>query len=387
MNSRERVMATLNHEEPDRVPIDLGGSAVTTIATTTYAELRRHLGLQERPVRVMEIVQQVAYVDDDMLDAIGVDVVPVFANEPSRNSAIFHTESDGATTFKDEFGATLFKPADGFYYDWRGFPLTEPSLDALAAMPWPDPADPARYKGLRERVKAMRASSSRALFSIAPCGHDLLNQLFRVRGMEEGMMDLLINEEFAEAFLERLTDTIITAQELFLDEVGDLVDVHFTADDLCGQTGPLISPEVYRRMIKPRWARIISAIKAKTKAKILYHGCGAVEEFISDLLEIGVDILNPVQVNAKGMDSANLKKKYGKRLSFWGGGCDTQNVLSRGTPQEVRAEVKQRILDFAPGGGFVFNPVHNIQPGVPVENIAVMFETVKKFGTYPISGA
>lgn len=382
MNSRERILTALNHEEPNRVPIDLGGTAVTSIAIPTYAALRKHLKLPDIPVRTMETVQQIASVDDDMLDRLGVDVIPVSANPPGGFNAVFVEEPEGAISFKDEFGATLRRLKDTFYYDWREFPMNEPSLEALARMPWPDPADPARYRGLRETVKALRANTDRALFGMAPCGHDLLNQLFRVRGMEEGMMDLLVNEDFAEAFLERLTGSICTAQTLFLREVGDLIDIHFTADDLCGQSSPLISPELYRRMIKPRWARIIQTIKAHTKAKIFYHSCGAIMEFIPDLIEIGVDIINPVQVSAAGMDTALLKKKYGKNLSFWGGGCDTQNVLSRGTLEEVRQEVRRRIADLAPGGGFVFNPVHNIQPLVPVANVAAIFDAVLEFGSY-----
>ena len=289
----------------------------------TAKRYNQHLGLPDTSIRALEFVQQVAVVDEDVLDLFGADVIPVFANSPDRYQPVFVKEPGGARSFKDEFGATLRRPKDSFYYDWREFSLREPSTDALARMPWPDPADPGRYRGLRDRVKALRAGTDRALFGMAPCGHDLLNQLFRVRGMEEGMMDLLINEAFAEAFFDRLTDTICTAQTLFLKEVGDLIDIHFTADDLAGQAAPLISPEVYRRMIKPRWARIIQTIKAHTRAPIFYHSCGALEEFIPDLIEIGVDIINPVQVSAAGMDSARLKQKYGKNLSFWGGGGDT----------------------------------------------------------------
>jgi uroporphyrinogen decarboxylase len=385
VNSRERVLAALAHREPDRVPIDLGGTAVSTIAIPTYAGLRRHLGLAEKPIETLEFVQQVAAVDEDVLDRFGVDVIPVGANPPDGYQPAFVEEPDGGRSFKDEFGATLRRPKGSFYYDWREFPLREPSLEDLARMPWPDPADPGRYRGLRDRVKALRAGTERALFGAAPCGHDLLNQLFRVRGMEEGLMDLLASEEFAAAFLDRLTDTICTAQALFLREVGDLIDVHFTADDLCGQSGPLISPELYRRMIKPRWARIVSTIKAHTRAPIFYHSCGALVPFIPDLIEIGVDIINPVQVNAAGMDSLLLKKSFGRRVSFWGGGCDTQKVLSRGTPAEIRGEVRRRMRDLAPGGGFVFNPVHNIQPLVPPENVAALFDAALEFGRYPIA--
>jgi len=378
MNSRERVLTALSHEEPDRVPIDLGGSAVTSISKLTYAALRDYLGLPSIPIREMETVQQIASVDDDMLDRLGVDVIPVSSNPPSGYQAHFIQEPNGSVSFKDEFGATLRKPKDSYYYDWQEFPLPEPSLEALKSMAWPDPADPARYRGLRQRVQQLRHSTSRALFSIAPCGHDLFNQLLRVRGMENGLMDLLLNEEFAVAFLDRLTDSIITAQTLFLSEVGDLVDVHFAADDLSGQHGPLISPDLYRRLIKPREARILQVIRSKTKAKIFYHSCGAVTEFIPDLIEMGVDILNPVQVAADGMDTALLKKRFGKQLSFWGGGCDTQRVLAQGTPDEVRGEVRRRIRDLAPGGGFVFNPVHNIQPLVPPANIVAMFDEARR---------
>jgi uroporphyrinogen decarboxylase len=384
MNSRERVLTALDHQEPDRVPIDLGGSAVTSIAIPTYAALRDHLALPKKSIETLETVQQIAVVDDDVLDLFGVDVIPVFANPPAGYQPEFVDEADGGKAFQDEFGATLRRPKSSCYYDWREFPLREPSLEALERMPWPDPADPARYRGLRQRVKQLRASTERAIFSAAPCGHDLFNQLLRVRGMAEGLMDLVANPEFAEAFFERLTSTIITAQQCFLAEVGDLIDIHFTADDLTGQTGPLISPAVYRRMIKPRWARIIEAIKARTKAKIFYHSCGALGMFLPDLIEIGVDIINPVQVSASGMETAELKKKYGKNLSFWGGGCDTQSVLSRGTLDDVRAEARRRIRDLAPGGGFVFNPVHNIQPHVPAANVATLFMEAKKYGKYPI---
>jgi uroporphyrinogen decarboxylase len=384
MNSRERVLTALDHHEPDRIPIDLGGTVVSSIALSTYSDLRRFLNLPQREIRVLETVQQVAWVDEDVMEQFGVDIIPVFSNPPDGYRPVFITEPDGSITFKDEFGATLRKSPSSYYYDWQEFPISQPSLAALETIPWPDPSDPARYQGLRQRVKTLRASSDKALFGMAPCGHDLFNQILRVCGMEKGLITLLADLDFAEAFLDRLTQTICTAQDLYLTEVGDLIDIHFTADDLAGQVRPLISPALYRRLIKPRWAKIIQTIKSKTHAKVFYHSCGAVTEFIPDLIEIGVDILNPVQISAAGMDSAGLKKKFGSRLSFWGGGCNTQSVLNRGTPAEVRQEVQQRISDLAPGGGFIFNPVHNIQPLVPVENIKVMYDSAQEFGRYPI---
>ncbi len=385
MTSRERVLTALSHEEPDRVPIDLGGTVVSSIALSTYTALREHMGLPRREIRVLETVQQIAVVDDDVLDAFGVDVIPVFALPPSGTGPEFVEGEDGTMSFQDDFGATLKKPPGCCYYDWQEFPLREPSLAALEAMPWPNAADPARYRGLRKCVKDLRAGTDRALFGVAPCGHDLFNQIFRVRGMENGLMDMVAEPEFAEAFFDRLTDTICTAQTSFLQEVGDLIDVHFAADDLSGQSGPLVSPELYRRMIKPRQADIIATSKAHTRAPIFYHTCGAATEFLDDLIEVGVDILNPVQVSAVGMDTATLKKRYGRRLSFWGGGCDTQRVLPYGTQAEVRAEARRRIGDLAPGGGFVFNPVHNIQPLVPPANVVALFKAAHEFGRYPIA--
>ncbi len=386
MTSRERVQAALSHREPDRVPIDLGGSVVTSIGLQPYAALRERLGLPRRVVRTMETVQQIAFVDEDAMDALGADVVPVFADPPSGPAPVFTDDGNGGDSFVDDFGATLAKPRGCRYYDWRAFPLREPSIDAMRRMPWPDPADPARYRGLRERVKLLRASTERALFGFAPCGHDLLNQLFRVRGMEEGLRDLVADVEFAEAFLDRLAATIVTAQQRYLAEVGDLIDVHFAADDLAGQSGPLVSPATWRKLVKPRQARIMAAIRARTRAPVFYHSCGAIREFLPDLVEIGVDIVNPVQVAAAGMDTRELKRMFGTRLSFWGGGVDTQRVLPYGTRAEVRAEVERRIADLAPGGGFVFNPVHNIQPGVPVDNIVEAYAAARRAGTYPLGG-
>lgn len=381
MNSRERVIAALQHQKPDRVPIDLGATVVSSIAISTYEALRRHLGLAAMPVRVLEFVQQIAVVDEDVMDRFGVDVIPVFAN-PSSTPAVVHKGPDGTMSFRDDFGAVLRQPPGCHYFDWQEFPLSEPSVEALAAMPWPDPSDPARYAGLKEAVQALRSRTDKALFGMAPCGHDLFNQLFRVRGMENGLMDLLAERDFAEAFLDRLCDTICAAQRRFLTEVGPWLDVHFAADDLAGQNGPLIGPDLYRQLVKPRQARILSTIRNHTPAKIFYHTCGAVTPFLDDLIEIGVDIINPVQVSAAGMDTSALKKRYGSRLSFWGGGCDTQRILPYGTPQEVRSEVRRRLQDLAPGGGFVFNPVHNIQPNVPPENVVEMFDAALEFGRY-----
>jgi uroporphyrinogen decarboxylase len=220
---------------------------------------------------------------------------------------------------------------------------------------------------------------------MAPNGHDLLNRWFRVRGMQEGLMDLLLQPEVTEAFFERLTGEICRSQEMFLQEAGDLIDVHFLGDDFGSQTGTITSPDFLRAVILPRWARIVRVVKAHTRARVFFHTCGAVEPLIPDLIEMGIDVLNPIQLTCAGMEPAALKSKYGKNISFWGGGVDTQSVLALGSVEEVRAEVRRRVADLGPGGGFVFTPVHNIQPSVPAGNVAAAFDEARRFGKYPIS--
>jgi uroporphyrinogen decarboxylase len=232
---------------------------------------------------------------------------------------------------------------------------------------------------------ALRDRTPYALFGMAPNGHDLMNRWFRVRGMEQGLVDLAENREVAEEFFERLTVQICRSQELFLREAGDLLDVHFLADDFGAQTGPLVSPRFLREAIFPRWARIVRTVKASTRARVFFHSCGAVEQFIPDMIEMGIDVLNPVQVTCAGMDTAALKARYGRNICFWGGGVDTQSVLSCRPPREVREEVRRRIGDLAPGGGFVFTPVHNILPHVPIENVAAAYAEARTFGAYPIA--
>jgi len=195
-------------------------------------------------------------------------------------------------------------------------------------------------------------------------------------GFEAFMSHLVLEPGLAEAFLTELVEAYCDRTERVFPGLGDSIDVVLVNDDLGTQQGPMLSPELYRKMIKPHQRRLFAAIKSRTRAPLLLHSCGSMRYAIPDLIEIGVDALNPVQVSAAGMDSAELKREFGRDLTFWGGGCDTQHVLSRGTPEEVRGEVKRRLADFSPGGGFVFTQVHNIQPEVPPENVVAMLEAV-----------
>jgi uroporphyrinogen decarboxylase len=382
MTSRERVNTALGHHEPDRIPVDLGGSIVSSITKNAYSDLRERLGLPAREPEIIDIVQQLPRIEEDLIEALKIDTVPLAPGAGSDWELKIEQEGD-YLFFYDEWGARLRMPKkDGHYFDWWEYPLKESTMDALKKFKWPDPDDPARYAGLKARAKELYENTEYAIVGSALSGGGIFEQPERVRGAPEFLMDLVSNEEFADALMEGFTDFYMGEYGHFLDEVGDYIQVIVYWNDMAGQNAPLFSPELYRRLIKPKEERLFSSIRKKTDAKIFYHLCGAAYEFIPDLIEIGVDILNPVQVSAKAMETRKLKKEFGKDIVFWGGGCDTQRVLPFGTVQEVKEEVKRRIDDLAPGGGFVFHTVHNIQDGVPAENIMAMFETIWEHGQY-----
>jgi uroporphyrinogen decarboxylase len=388
MLARERVHMALNHEEPDRVPIDLGSTPVTGICRNAYANLLACLGLSGREIQVVDILQQLAGVDEDVLQALEVDFRPIQTNPPAGFRLQIRDEGD-YEVYYDQWGAKLSRPkVGGHYFDYVEYPIKESTLQALERYSWPDPDDPSRYAGLRERARTLRERMPYALVGICDLATDILARPQWIRGYAESMLDLAADPDFAEAFLERLTQIAVRAWSHFLDEVGEYLDVVTFYDDLGMQDRPLISPAMYRRLVKPRHARIIETIKTRTKAKVFMHSCGAVSELIPDIIEIGVEILNPVQVSAAGMgNTAELKRRYGKNLAFWGGVCDSQRVLPFGTLAEIQEETRRRISDLAPGGGFVFAPIHNIQDDVPGEKTLALYRTALEHGRYPIGRA
>ena len=295
-------------------------------------------------------------------------------------------EQDGERAFLDEWGVRRRMPAGGLYYDPATAPLAG-EIDAghLARFAWPDGGDPARRSGVAAAAAQIVAEERRGVFVGSVCA-GLTEMLFRLRGFEDGYMDLAADPGLARALMERVLEVKLGWWGAILPELVDAVDVVGEADDLGGQATPLFSPKTYRELVKPLHAELFSFIRARTRAKILFHSCGAIRELLPDLVEIGVDVLNPVQVSAAGMESAALKREFGRDLVFWGGGVDTQRVLGAGTPADVRAEVARRIADLAPGGGFVFASIHNIQANVPAENLAALWETVEELGGYPAAG-
>ncbi len=384
-SSRARVRAALAHREPDRIPFDLGGTRVTGIHARAYERLRPALGLEPREARIADITQQLADVEPDVLDALGADVRCV----SPRGSSTYRREirEDGEyRTFTDEWGVGRRMPlSQPLYYDSYAPPLSgEIDLAAVEAYAWPDPADPARYVGMGEEARRYAEGEGRAVAVGSICG-GLTEGLFKLRGFEDGYMDLAGDPALARRVMERILEVKIGYWERALPELDGVVDVVVEADDLGGQDRTLFSPVTYRELVKPLQRELFAWLHAHTDAKVFLHSCGAVRELIPDLIEIGVDILNPVQVSATGMDTAELKREFGRDLVFWGGGVDTQRILGGGTPDEVRAEVRRRVGDLArgadgAGGGFVFAAVHNIQPNVPAENILAMREALAEAG-------
>ena len=382
MKSRARIMQALNHKEPDRIPIDLGATIVSSITKQAYLELNRHLGISVEEIRMLDHVQQLPYVSDALLQRFGVDFRMVQLPAATTGGVDIFEEGN-YYAFIDRWGSKLHMPkTGGFYFDWVDFPIKEPTMAALDAYHWPSP-DPAEVNAqLGQQAKHLYENSEYALVGSAVIGGGIFEQPARVMGMQNFLMALVSEPAFADRLMETITDIYIESCNNYLDQVGPYIQVFTYWDDLAGQNGWMIRPELYRKLVKPKQKRLVEAIKRKTDAKLFYHCCGAMRDLIPDLIEIGFDIINPVQVSARGMDTKALKAQFGRDIVFWGGGVDTQRVLPFGKPEEVVDEVKRRIDDLAPGGGFVFAAVHNIQDMVPPENIVAAFDTAVKYGRY-----
>jgi uroporphyrinogen decarboxylase len=379
MKPRERVLTALNHQEPDRVPIDLGQAAGDGITACAYGNLIRHLGLKKRSFRINNKMAQTVFVDEDILKRFRVDFRRVDLGPPDN----WKDEPVGEDGYRDEWGVVRTRPKGGYYYDLADSPIKEDSLSALERHSWPNPDDPGRYQGLRERARQLHQETDYAIVLQTNCSFFL--RCAELRGWENFYMDLAGNPEFACALMDRYLDIRLSIAERALQEVEDNIDiVMVSTDDLGMNDRTLISPKMYRELIKPRQERTFKFFKEKTRAKRFYHCDGAVYPFIEDFIEIGVEALNPIQVSAAGMgNTQKLKKNFRNRISFWGA-IDTHHILPQGTQQEVYKEVHRRILDLGPGGGYVVCSVHNIQPEVPPENVVAMFDAAHDLGQYPL---
>ncbi len=382
MTSRERLLATLNHHEPDRVPVDFGGNQ-SGIHKFAYQRLVDLLGLREEMV-IMDLVQQLALPSEAVLERLHVDTRYVWAKGAAGFDArILRHEREGRTwhDFTDEFGVTWSMPEDSpRYFDITRSPLAGLSLDEIKGYPFPRGDDPTRFASLREEALRIRRDTPYPVISgISGVVYEIC---WYMRGLENLFVDMIERPEVLETIIDRTLQFWLDWFRLFLDEAGDIVDVIMIGDDLAGQKGPLFSPAIYRSIVKPRQKRLVRYIKSRTKAKIWYHSCGSVLQYIPELIDNGVDALNPVQLSARGMDPGELKKVFGEKICFWGGGIDSQHVLPHASPDEVSEHVRHNLGIFKPGGGYVFANVHNIQADVPPANVLAMFDAAHECGRY-----
>lgn len=408
MTSRERVLASLDHREPDRVPVDFSGHRSSGIAAMAYARLRRFLDLPEKPIRVYDPVQQLAIVDEDVLQRFQVDTIELgraFALEdrhwvdwrlPDGTACLLpvwvHPERfDREWVLRSpKTGRVIARMPEGVWYfeqvyhpfleredlDHLEEDFSECMWTAVASPPGPIVSGPEGAKLLEDGARQLRQQTDRAIIGLF--GGNLLELGQWFYRNDQFFMLLAGEPDRAHAFLERLTEIHLRNLEVFARAVGRHIDVILFGDDLGMQNGPQISPAMYREFFKPRQQRLWRRTRELTGAKIMLHCCGGVRELLPDLIDAGLEAINPVQITCRGMEAAGLKRDFGPRLTFWGGGCDTREVLSRGTPVQVREHVKRLVDVWRPGGGYVFQQVHNILADVPPANAVAMFDAVNE---------
>ena len=367
MTHRERVLAALEHRQPDRVPRDLGSARFTGMVKPAYDRLRAHLGFG-RPGVLIDRMQQLVEMDEEVLKFLDVD-----ARAVALSAADYDTEVELAPDrYRDEWGVVRVQPPGCHYYDMRESPLSgEITAADIARHRMLDPTDPGRFRGLREKARRLREETGYAV--IYNSRYHLVHQTQYLRGFQDWYVDLGTNPGLFHALMERVLEILIELNHRAFQELADLVDIVAFGDDVGLQDRPVCSLPMYRQMIRPYQERIVASIREHTQAKILYHTCGSVYRYIPDFIDIGINALNPVQVSARHMEPENLKREFGGRMAFWGG-IDSQHLLPHGTPDEVRAEARRMAALMGAGGGYVLAAVHNVQPDVPPENVLAMFE-------------
>ncbi len=407
MTSRERVLAALNHHETDKVPIDFSGHRSSGISAIAYPKLREYLELEPRQVRVYDPVQQLAVVDDDVLDRFGVDTIELGRGFAQGNDswadwvlpdgtpcqmpvwALPEREKGRWIIRSGKTGKIIAQMPDGaLYFEQAYWPFAkgEPDFDAMpdvwsesmwaavASPPGPEIAGPDGQKVFAEGAKRLREKTDKAILGLF--GGNLL-EFGQFMYRNDNFFMLLAGEpKKAHAFLDKMVEIHLDNLENFLGIVGDYIDIIVFGDDLGMQTGPQISPNMYREFFKPRHKILWNRAKELADVKVNLHSCGGLRELIPDLIEVGLDAVNPVQINCLGMDLNELKNEFSKDIVFWGGGCDTGHILPNGTPEAVIKHVKKQVEIGRKGGGFVFQQVHNIMANVPPENIVAMFDAV-----------
>lgn len=376
MNSRERLIAAIRHKEPDRIPFDLGATFTTGIHLNAYQRLRQYLGLSlQAESRFLCLDEQIVFVDEDLKQSLNIDTEPVLPGDATDGNILIEDRGDH-TYYLNEWQMGLKMPKDGgFYYDVVDYPLAGAGIEDLRKFAWPDPYDSARYASLEQDVRRAAATSRAVIMNSISAG--ILEMSAWLIGYERLFTGLLLEPEFLTALFDKILEIKLAYWETVLQRVGDQIDVVIEADDLAEQRQLLISPRIYRKLVKPYHKQLYDSIHARTDAKIFHHSCGSVYALIPDLIEVGVNILNPVQVNAANMDSARLKAEFGNDIVFWGGAVDPQGTLNSDSPDQVYMETRRNVDNLAKDGGFVFAAVHNIQPNVPPQNIMAMWQALQ----------
>ena len=368
ISSLERVQIALNHKTPDRVPLDLGGY-VSGIHIVAYKKLVELLGL-DSSFDIYEKTQQLASVDEKVLKILGVDSRYIHID----SKPIREYSSTKGIFIIDEWGVTRFMPTGGYYYDLYDYPLKNKSLSEIKRYKWPINNNIGNINNLRMRVEEFKKNR----LAIFTNFQGILERAWELRGIDNILFDLIKNKEIAEYIFDKVLEIFKLKYSHFLNEFGEYLTVILMSDDLGTQNSLIFSPKLYKELLKPRHYELIDFIKSKTKAKIGLHSDGAIVPLINDFIEIGIDILNPIQVSVKCLSNTRkLKEIYGDKLCFWGG-IDTQYILPFGNIYEVKREVRKRVSDLSKKGGMLLSSVHNIQPEVKPENIIAMFETAKK---------
>lgn len=395
MTSKERVVRVIQHRETDRVPLDLGATLVTGIHAYSYSRLKEHLGLSNGLVEIIDTYQFLARVEEEVLERFGIDVLPLFGaydplgvkcgvglkewTMPNGESCLaskdFNPEPQSDGSYLLEKGGSLFRlPKEGFYFDAVRPVLAEVEdigdIEKLFGFSGFTQEQGDYYRKEAERLQGSTRAVVGEIFAT-----------FEIEfyfGYERGMMNLLTNKQMMIDFLDRLTEMYRGNFILFRDAVGDAVDIITVYKDLGNQNGPSVNPAVVREVFMPPMKRFVQYVKENSDYAVMLHACGSIYEFIPDIIDCGFDILNPVQISARNMEPGRLKREFGEELCFWGGGVDTQRMLPFGAPEEVRGQVRENAAVFSDGGGFVFNPVHNIQAGVSPENIVAAYDEAVK---------
>lgn len=373
MTHRERIQKAINHTEPDRIPIDNGG-VVSGMHERAYRNLLQYLGMDDE-ITIYDPVQRLALLKDEVLDLLGVDTRYIFSNPPS----FWKFEEREGGSWVDEFG-TGYRRSE-LYCDYLYPVLRDATFKELKQYKFPDPEDHARFDGLREKAERLYNKTDYAL--IGGNTSSLFYLGWVLRGMEQFMMDIILNKDFVDYLMDRIVEWNIALLDGILNEIGDFIEYQWIGDDWGVQNGPLISLKMFRDIVAPGFRKIIDFIKSKTKAKVIYHTCGSTYFVMEDLIDIGVDIIQPLQANASGNEDAErLKRDFGRRIVFHGN-TNNQGVFHK-SKDDVIADALYRIRWLSPGGGYIFSSGHNIQANMPPENILTLFDTAKEYGKYPI---